>query len=63
MKMNVGMLDKVLRIIAGVVLIGLSLMGTIGIWGWIGIIPLVTGIMGWCPLYSIFGMNTCPTRE
>jgi hypothetical protein len=63
MKINVGMVDKILRIIAGVVLIGFTLMGTIGIWGWIGIIPLATGVMGWCPLYSIFGLNTCPTRE
>jgi hypothetical protein len=63
MKMNVGMIDKVLRIIAGVVLIGLTLMGIIGVWGWIGVIPLVTGVMGWCPLYTIFGMNTCPTKE
>jgi hypothetical protein len=63
MKIKVGMVDKILRIIAGVVLIGFTLMGTIGIWGWIGIIPLATGVMGWCPLYSIFGLNTCPTRE
>jgi hypothetical protein len=63
MKMNVGMIDKVLRIIAGVVLIGLTLMGTIGVWGWIGVIPLVTGAMGWCPLYSIIGVNTCATKE
>ena len=59
MKMNVGMLDKTVRIIVGLGLIALTLMGTIGFWGWIGIIPLATGVMGWCPLYHVSGFNTC----
>lgn len=63
MKMNVGMIDKVLRIVAGLILIGLSLSGTIGVWGWIGIIPLVTGLMGWCPLYHLLGINSCPAGK
>jgi hypothetical protein len=63
MKVNVGMVDKVVRIIAGLVLIGLTLTGTIGVWGWIGVIPLVTGVMGWCPLYSIIGVNTCGANK
>lgn len=63
MKVNVGMVDKVVRIIAGLVLIGLTLTGTIGAWGWIGVIPLVTGVMGWCPLYSIIGVNTCGANK
>ncbi len=59
MKLNVGTIDKTLRIIVGLVLMALTYTGTIGVWGWIGIIPLVTGIMGWCPLYLLIGVNTC----
>jgi hypothetical protein len=63
MKFNVGGIDRILRIIVGIVLIGLSLMGIIGVWGWIGIVPLVTGLFKICPLYSIIGMNTCPMKK
>ena len=61
-KTNVGTMDRVLRIVAGLVLIGLTLMGTIGPWGWIGVVPLATGLLASCPLYSILGLNTCPSR-
>jgi len=61
-KTNVGTIDRVLRIVAGLVLIGLTLMGTIGPWGWIGVVPLATGLLASCPLYSILGLNTCPSR-
>lgn len=60
MHKNVGNIDKVLRIIAGVVLIGLTLGGIIGVWGWIGVVPLATGLLGWCPAYSLLGIKTCP---
>ena len=60
MKMNVGGVDRILRIVAGLVLIGLTLAGQIGIWGWIGVMPLLTGIFKFCPAYTLFGMNTCP---
>jgi hypothetical protein len=63
MKSNVGMIDKVVRIIVGLVLIGLTVAGTIGVWGWIGVVPLVTGIMGWCPLYLLIGVNTCKSES
>ena len=63
MKFNVGGIDRILRIIVGIVLIALSLMGTIGVWGWFGIVPLVTGLFKFCPLYSIIGMNTCPMKK
>lgn len=59
MKANVGVVDKSIRIVAGALLIALTLMGTIGVWGWIGIVPLVTGLMNFCPLYSVLGVNTC----
>ena len=63
MKANVGGFDKIARILAGVVLLGLAATGTVGAWGWIGIVPLATGLMGWCPAYNIFGMNTCPMKK
>lgn len=62
MKANVGGIDKVARIGAGVVLIGLSLAGMIGPWGYIGVVPLATGLMGWCPAYTLFGIKTCSTK-
>jgi hypothetical protein len=60
MKVNEGSLDRSLRVIVGVALIGLSLSGLIGPWGYIGVIPLVTGAVGLCPLYSMLGISTCP---
>jgi hypothetical protein len=56
---NVGTLDRTLRIGAGLVLIGLSATGTIGTWGWIGIVPLATGLFSWCPAYTLLGIKTC----
>lgn len=63
MKANVGTIDRAIRIIAGLVLIGLTLNQTIGIWGWIGVVPLLTGIFKVCPAYSIFGASTCPLKK
>lgn len=63
MKANVGGIDKILRIIVGLVLIAITLNGTIGPWGWIGIVLLATGLFGWCPLYRLIGMNTCPMKK
>ena len=60
---NVGTVDKVIRIILGLVLIALVFVGPQTPWGWIGIIPLVTGLVGICPLYSVLGINTCPTQK
>ena len=62
MNANVGTIDRAVRIIAGLALIAFALMATGVSWswvGWIGIVPLVTGIAGRCPAYSIFGINTC----
>ncbi len=59
MKTNVGTVDRVIRLAAGVALIGLTLTGTIGMWGWIGVVPLATSLFGYCPAYPLFGMNTC----
>jgi len=63
MKSNVGGIDRVVRIVLGLVLLGLTLAGQIGAWGWIGIVPLATGALGWCPPYSLLGINTCKTRQ
>lgn len=63
MKVNVGGIDKILRIVVGVALIiwVVALGGPI--WAWIGVVPLATGLIGWCPLYPLFGMNTCPLKK
>ncbi len=63
MKCNAGGIDRGLRVVAGLALIGLTVTGTIGAWGWIGVVPLLTGIFGFCPAYTIFGMNTCTTKK
>ena len=63
MKSNVGGMDRIIRIVLGLVLIGLTLAGQIGAWGWVGLVPLATGALGWCPPYSLLGINTCKTRQ
>lgn len=63
MKTNVGTVDRVLRVAIGVILIALTLTGTIGLWGWIGVVPLLTAAVGSCPLYSVLGFSTCPMKK
>ena len=63
MKINVGSIDRILRIIAGLALIALTAAGIIGAWGWIGIVPLLTGIFKFCPAYTLLGINTCPAKK
>lgn len=63
MKSNMGSIDRGLRVIVGLVLVILALVGTIGWWGWLGIIPIVTGALGRCPVYSIIGVNTCGNKS
>ncbi|HHU93612.1 MAG TPA: DUF2892 domain-containing protein [Alcaligenaceae bacterium] len=63
MKKNMGGIDRTVRILVGLALIALSLTGTIGLWGWIGVIPLATGLFASCPLYSLIGVNTCPLKN
>ncbi|MDQ7010393.1 MAG: DUF2892 domain-containing protein [Mariprofundaceae bacterium] len=63
MKANVGTIDKVLRLIAGAALISIVFVGPQTPWGWIGIVPIATALAGWCPAYSIFGINSCSTKE
>ncbi|MDP2032595.1 MAG: DUF2892 domain-containing protein [Polaromonas sp.] len=61
MKVNEGVIDRSLRVVAGLVLIGLAATGTVGLWGYIGVVPLLTGAVGICPVYSLLGINSCPT--
>lgn len=56
---NVGTIDRALRIGGGALLIGLAGTGTIGLWGYVGAVPLLTGLAGTCPLYSLLGLNSC----
>jgi hypothetical protein len=63
MKANEGTIDRAVRVIAGLALIGLAATGTVGVWGWIGVVPLLTGVVGFCPAYAIFGMNTCAMKK
>ena len=61
-KINVGTLDRVVRIVLGLVLIALVFVGPKTAWGWLGVIPLVTGLLRTCPLYTVLGFSTCPLR-
>ncbi|TNE82565.1 MAG: DUF2892 domain-containing protein [Gammaproteobacteria bacterium] len=63
MKANVGSVDRVIRIIVGLVLIALVFVGPQTPWGWIGIIPLATGLISNCPLYTLLGLSTCPMKK
>ena len=58
MQLNVGDLDRTLRIVLGLVLIGLAIFGRIGAWGYIGFVPLLTGAFAFCPLYTVLGFKT-----
>ena len=59
MKTNVGGADKILRIVAGIALLAWAVFGG-PVWALIGIVLLATGLLGWCPAYTMLGMNTCP---
>ncbi len=63
MKSNVGGIDRVLRIVLGLLLIVLAATGVVGAWGYLGLLPLATGLLGWCGLYGLLGINTCPLKK
>ena len=63
MSFNVGGIDRILRVIVGLVLISLVFVGPKTMWGWIGVIPLFTGLFRFCPAYTLLGMNTCPMKK
>ena len=63
MKTNVGLIDRLARALLGIVLLALTLTGMIGLWGWIGVVPLATAGLATCPLYSVLGLSTCPLKK
>lgn len=63
MKSNVGGVDRVLRVVVGLALVVLAATGVVGLWGWIGVVPLLTGALGFCPAYTMFGWNSCPAQR
>ncbi|MBT8039239.1 MAG: DUF2892 domain-containing protein [Gammaproteobacteria bacterium] len=63
MKQNVHNIERGVRIVIGLVLISLAFWGPESPWGWIGVVPLATGLLGWCPPYAMLGINTCRKPE
>jgi len=63
MKANVGGIDRLLRVAAGVALIWMAATGIVGAWGWIGVVLVATGLIGWCPAYLPFGLSSCKVRQ
>jgi len=63
MKKNVGGIDRLLRIIAGLILVALAATGQIGAWGWLGLIVLATGVLSFCGAYTVLGINTCALKH
>jgi hypothetical protein len=59
MQTNIGTLDRIVRIVAGLALIALVFVGPRTPWGWVGVVPLFTALIGWCPAYTLFGIKTC----
>jgi hypothetical protein len=63
MTRNEGNLDRGLRIIVGLILLSMVFVGPQTVWGWIGLVPLITGLVGTCPVYSVLGIRTCPVAK
>ena len=63
MKANVGTIDRALRALVGIALIGLAATGKIGPWGYIGVVPLLTALVRFCPAYTLLGVSTCPNKQ
>lgn len=63
MKANEGTVDRVVRVLAGAAILSLAFVGPQTPWGYLGLIPLATGLVGFCPLYAILGFNTCGARK
>ena len=63
MKINEGGIDRLFRVVVGLAMIALAAKGTWGWWAYVGIVPLVTGAIGMCPIYTVLGLNTCPVKK
>jgi len=57
---NIGAVDRIVRVALGIVLIGMAVSGTVGSWGYVGVVLVLTGAVRFCPLYRLLGVNTCP---
>lgn len=62
LKVNTGSVDRAMRVLVGLFLISLAFVGPKTPWGWLGVIPLATAALGFCPLYAVLGINTCPSK-
>ncbi|MCZ8279915.1 MAG: DUF2892 domain-containing protein [Acetobacteraceae bacterium] len=63
MTRNIGSIDRALRIGGGILLLALGAFGPLGWWGGIGLVPIATALIGWCPAYRLLGINTCPRKD
>lgn len=63
MERNIGDTERVVRVLAGLAILSLVFIGPKSLWGLIGIVPIVTGLSGWCPPYSLLGINTCKHKN
>lgn len=63
MQINEGKADRIIRVILGIGLLSLVFVGPQSAWGFVGVVPLFTGLFGFCPLYKVFGLSTCPVSR
>lgn len=63
MTINEGTTDRIVRVITGLVILSLAFIGPKTAWGYVGLIPIATGLVGYCPAYSLLGINTCPSKK
>ncbi len=63
MKKNIGDIERIIRVAIGLVILSLIFVGPQSLWGLIGILPLVTGLAGWCPSYAMFGISICKNQN
>jgi len=63
MTINEGTVDRIVRVIAGLAILSLAFIGPKTAWGYVGLIPIATGLVGYCPAYSLLGINTCPAKK
>ncbi len=63
MSINEGTIDRILRVVAGLAILSLAFVGPKSIWAYFGLVPLITGLVGFCPAYALFGIRTCKPRS
>lgn len=63
MQANAGTIDRALRVIVGLGVVGATVAGALPAWGYIGVVPLLTGLIGFCPAYTLLGVSTCPMKK